>query len=54
VVFKLLPQVPHVDPQVMAVFHIGRPPDFSQELAMGENLSWVAQQDGEQAKFDRA
>ena len=52
IIFEFLPQVPHVDAQVVAALHIGRSPDVAQELPVRQHLSWMAQEDREQTELD--
>src|SRR6185312_5616559 len=50
---QLLPQMPHVNAQVVALFGMRRPPDFAQELAVRQHAAHVGDQHQQQAVFDR-
>lgn len=50
--FELLPQVPHVYPQIMAVFHRVGAPYLAQQLALGDHFALMGQQCGQQAEFN--
>jgi hypothetical protein len=51
--FQFVPQLAHIDSQVVAVMDMLRPPDFLEHLAMGHHQSEVANEQGEQSVFDR-
>jgi hypothetical protein len=54
VAFKFLPQVPHVNSQVMVVISTSRPPHFLKELVMGEHAPWVPRETRDARHGDRS
>ena len=51
--FEFLPQVAHVDAQVVALPVVRWPPDFAQQLAVRQHAAGIADQHREQAVFKR-
>ena len=49
--FQLLPQMPHIHPQVMPAFDKGRAPDFDQQLPLRHYPASIAHQHCQQAVF---
>src|SRR5262245_58348701 len=49
---ELLAQVRHVDPHVVVVLHVRRPPDLAQQLPVRQDLAWMRQQGREQAELE--
>ena len=50
---QLLPQVPHINAQIVAVLHRIRPPDLIEQLPLGQHLAGIIEQYRQQAKFNR-
>lgn len=53
IVLDLLPEMPHIDANVVAVLGMGWAPNGLQELAMGEDGIGIGDQVGQQPEFDR-
>ena len=50
---QLLPQVPHIDPQIVAVFNGVWSPHLAQQLPLGQHFARVVQQRRQQTKLYR-
>ena len=46
---QLLPQVPHINAQIVAVLHRIRPPDLIEQLPLGQHLAGIIEQYRQQA-----
>jgi len=42
--FQFMAQLPHINPQIVAVFDVARSPDFFQQLPMGDDKAGMANQ----------
>lgn len=49
-----MPQLRHIDPEIMEFVSVSRTPDFGQEMSMGQHHSGVANELREQFEFDRS
>ena len=50
---ELLPQMPHVNPHVVAVLGVRGSPHFAQDLPMSEHFAGIGDEQAQQPKLDR-